>query len=188
MKKFSILLCIFFLLFNISGCSNTKYGDEGYGFNKSSQESQSDTKKESEESQNQGNQKSQCTDEECIYTCPCTNVGDEGSQEQETSYITCKVIVYGLNDQILFEEQVEMVEGESAFSALQCVCDKNSISYSTSGLGKFAYITEINGLKEKENGMNSGWKYSINGEYVSKGCARYILEDEDVMEWVYVSD
>ena len=58
------------------------------------------------------------------------------------------------------------------------------ISYTTNGI----YISEINGLAEKDNGPNSGWMYRQNGIIASEGYAARKLSDGDVIKWFYTDD
>ncbi len=43
-------------------------------------------------------------------------------------------------------------------------------------------------LGEFDNGRNSGWMYTVNGEHPSMGLQDWTLEDQDVVIWHYVDD
>ncbi|HMM05731.1 MAG TPA: S-layer homology domain-containing protein [Clostridiales bacterium] len=43
-------------------------------------------------------------------------------------------------------------------------------------------------LSEKENGINSGWMYTVNGDHPDQGLKVQTVEDGDVIVWHYVDD
>lgn len=47
------------------------------------------------------------------------------------------------------------------------------------------FIEAINGIKNGEDGRY--WQYYVNGEYADAGCSRYVLNDNDVVEWRFES-
>ena len=51
-----------------------------------------------------------------------------------------------------------------------------------------AYISEIAGLKEKQCGKYSGWKYKVNGVVPGVACSSYELHENDVIEWYYAAN
>ena len=48
-----------------------------------------------------------------------------------------------------------------------------------------AYVSAIQGLREKDCGAGSGWMYSVNGTFPGKSCDKYTLRDGDVVSWRY---
>jgi len=50
------------------------------------------------------------------------------------------------------------------------------------------YIEAINNIFEFDAGPLSGWKYRVNGEFVSRGASAHILQDGDFIEWLYTID
>ena len=50
------------------------------------------------------------------------------------------------------------------------------------------YVAGIAYLYELEFGDLSGWMYRVNGETCSVGCGERVLEDGDVVEWLYTCD
>lgn len=50
---------------------------------------------------------------------------------------------------------------------------------------KSYYVEGINQLYEFDCGKNSGWMYSVNGEYPNYGASSYNLKDGDKVEWRY---
>ena len=68
------------------------------------------------------------------------------------------------------------------------ICRELNIPFVFSGTGITTYVQGINGLFEFDNGAESGWLYSVNGEYQGIGCDNYILKDGDSVEWHYTLD
>lgn len=50
------------------------------------------------------------------------------------------------------------------------------------------YVQGINNLYEFSCGDLSGWMYRVNGVFPNYGCSKYVLNDGDVVEWVYTCD
>lgn len=50
------------------------------------------------------------------------------------------------------------------------------------------YIQGIHYLYEFSCGPLSGWMYKVNGVFPSYGCSKYVLQDGDVIEWIYTCD
>ena len=59
------------------------------------------------------------------------------------------------------------------------------MEYSFTALYGSYYIEGINNLYEFDCGQNSGWMYSVNGEYPNYGASSYNLKDGDKVEWRY---
>lgn len=78
-------------------------------------------------------------------------------------------------------------KGETVLDALKAVCADHNISYVNKGSDKNAYIAAIGDLKEKECGKYSGWKFKVNGIVSGKSCGNHKLEENDVVEWYYVT-
>ena len=88
---------------------------------------------------------------------------------------------------ILPETEYEISEGDTVFDILQRACLENDIAmeYSSSAVYETAYIEGINQLYEFDAGSQSGWLYSVNGEYPNYGCSKYEVCDGDEIEWIY---
>ncbi len=50
------------------------------------------------------------------------------------------------------------------------------------------FIAGINYIYEKDFGDLSGWMYRVNGEYASVGAPELVLNDGDIVEWLYTTD
>ena len=68
------------------------------------------------------------------------------------------------------------------------ICRELKIPIVFAGTGTAVYVQGINSLFEFDNGPESGWLYSVNGEYKGTGCGTYILQDGDYVEWRYTLD
>ncbi|MBQ4370477.1 MAG: DUF4430 domain-containing protein, partial [Oscillospiraceae bacterium] len=91
---------------------------------------------------------------------------------------------------ILPPTEVVFNEGESVFNVLSRICKKNKIhmEFSNNPLYDSAYIEGINNIYQFDVGELSGWMYSVNGWFPNFGCSKYILNDGDVICWVYTCD
>ena len=88
---------------------------------------------------------------------------------------------------ILKETEVSFKGGETAFDVLKQICGKKGIHMASryTPLYKSYYVEGINQLYEFDCGKNSGWMYSVNGEYPNYGASSYNLKDGDKVEWRY---
>lgn len=62
--------------------------------------------------------------------------------------------------------------------------DEAGISYVSDG----TYVSAINGLKEMDNGPNSGWKYRVNDSEARVAYNQFIVSDGAEIVWYYVDD
>lgn len=81
-------------------------------------------------------------------------------------------------------------EGESVFDILQRVCreEKIHMEFSETPVYDSAYIEGIANLYEMDVGALSGWMYSVNGVFPNYGCSQYLVEENDVICWLYTCD
>lgn len=98
---------------------------------------------------------------------------------------TISVIGDSLKGTILPNTTVTLNEGETAYSLLVRQLGSKVVS---SGAGSSLYIKSIDGLKEGDRGVNSGWMYSVNGTYPNYSAASYKLGNGDVVAWRYTVD
>ena len=94
------------------------------------------------------------------------------------------------NGWILEPMTVTFYEGESVFNVLQRTCKQQGIhmEFSNTPVYNSAYIEGIHNLYEFDVGNESGWMYRVNDWFPNYGCSRYLLQDGDVIEWVYTCD
>lgn len=88
---------------------------------------------------------------------------------------------------ILEPVQCAFSEGESVFDVLYRAVRENGIhmEYEKTPAYNSVYIEGIGNLYEFDGGPQSGWMYSVNGEFPNYGCSSVKLKDGDVVEWVY---
>lgn len=120
-----------------------------------------------------------------------------------TISISCSTILDHMDD--LDPEKMELVPadgwllqpmsatfhaGESVFDVLLRVCQEHKIhmEYVNTPMYNSAYIEGIGNLYEFDCGSLSGWMYNVNGWFPNYGCSRYVLQDNDVICWVYTCD
>lgn len=48
------------------------------------------------------------------------------------------------------------------------------------------YVASINNLAQMNVGPNSGWMYWVNGKAPDYTCGKYVVENGDVIKWIYV--
>lgn len=93
---------------------------------------------------------------------------------------------------ILAPITVEVQEGESVFDVLSRVTRERRIHMEYQGANQSiynsVYIQGIGQLYEFDCGELSGWMYTINGAYVSKGASGVKVEDGMRIEWRYTCD
>jgi len=85
------------------------------------------------------------------------------------------------------ETRVLFNEGESVFHVLRRELKRAKIhlEFTMTPLFNSAYIEGINNLYEFDCGEQSGWLYSVNGEFPNYGCSGYTLKKGDKVNWVY---
>jgi len=78
-------------------------------------------------------------------------------------------------------------EGESVFNVLSRELKKNKIhfEFTKTPMYNSAYIEGIGNLYERDCGELSGWLYKVNGQTPSLGCSQYILNNGDIVEFIY---
>lgn len=131
-----------------------------------------------------------------------------GQKEEAASGLTCKLSISCANlvdNDVLVEAKRPLVpedgwllepvdcafaEGESVFDVLNRVVRENKIhmEFVETPAYNSVYIEGIGNLYEFDGGPQSGWMYSVNGEFPNYGCSSVKLKDGDVVEWVYTCD
>ncbi len=89
------------------------------------------------------------------------------------------------NGLLLDSRVVSLTEGSTAFDALieAAKSERLRVDYGGSAFGE--YVTAIGELREFGCGSESGWLYSVNGEFHSVSAGAYTLSDGDMVEFVY---
>lgn len=173
-KLITAILCIITLLIFISGCSTSN-----------------DMKQNSDST---GNSSSEA-------------ITNEKSLPSATIAIRCDAVFNHYDDldeslkndkfvpsdgYILHETKYSLEKDETAYDLLVRATKENKIpldseNAAASAFGT-AYIKGINSLYEKSCGDFSGWMYIVNGEMLNVGSSEFILNDNDIVEFIYVCD
>jgi hypothetical protein len=96
--------------------------------------------------------------------------------------INVKIKVLGLNGAVMYPERTVQLSADeqTPLGALKKICANVETSFSG------AYVSAIDGLREKQYGATSGWSYKVNGESPQVSAANYPLRDGNFVEWFYV--
>ena len=123
--------------------------------------------------------------ETCTISISCATLLDNMEQVPKE-----KVELVPGDGWLLKETEVAFAEGENVFDVLQRVTRENKIhmEYSDTPMYNSAYIEGIGNLYELDCGSGSGWQYCVNEWFPNYGCSGYVLEDGDVIRWVYTCD
>lgn len=89
-------------------------------------------------------------------------------------------------DSVIAPVSVGIAEGGAVLDALTEAARRAGILIELDAAG--TYVRGIDGIREFDHGDLSGWKYSVNGEFPSVGCAEYRLSPGDVVVWEYVTE
>ncbi len=91
------------------------------------------------------------------------------------------------NGVILATSEVPFEKGETVFDILKRVTSDCGIQmeFSYFPIYESMYIEGIGNLYEKDCGSGSGWLYYVNGVKPNYGVSKYVLEDQDMVEFYY---
>lgn len=123
--------------------------------------------------------------ETCTFSISCATVLDNMDQ-----LASGKAGLVPKDGWILEPTDVTFNEGESVFDVLLHVCREQKIhmEFADAPMYDSAYIEGIGNLYEFDCGSLSGWMYKVDDWFPNYGCSRYMLEDGDVVCWVYTCD
>ncbi len=107
---------------------------------------------------------------------------DSGGGQAKQDKVSLRVIGYNgkTSYDMLKTTQIEISGKDTPYSILM----KAGLTIG----GSHNYVASINGLGETDYGPQSGWKYSVNGEYPSLSADSYVLKDKDYVVWRFVTD
>ena len=94
-------------------------------------------------------------------------------------------------DGLIFPPQkVVFYEGESVYDVLLRQMQENRIhfEFSTTPLYNSIYVEGIGNLYEFDCGEGSGWMYKVGDTFPKISCSEYILQNNDVVCWMYTCD
>ena len=84
----------------------------------------------------------------------------------------------------LANETISIKRGSSVLEALKSLLNKNNISFVENN----GYVSAINNIKEFEHGNNSGWMFTVDGNFSEKGSDQTILSDNQSVIWFYTDN
>ena len=121
-----------------------------------------------------------------LVDVPDVSPSDDTAQTDESGKIKVSVSVdssriadYGI-DPFEIDQVVELDPGASVYDALCALGVPIS--------GNSYYVSAINGLAERQGGQGSGWTYSVNGDFPSKACGKYLLAGGEKIAWIYSTE
>lgn len=128
-----------------------------------------------------------------------SSTADENAYGTVTLSIRCDTIVGKTDSEyvpadgvILDSAEFSISEGDTVFDVLTDAAKTYGIQVENSGGAGNAhgnvYISGINYLYELEYGDLSGWIYHVNGVSPSVNCGEYVLNDGDVIDWLYTCE
>lgn len=93
------------------------------------------------------------------------------------------------NGIILKKTEVTVPNGSSVYDVLSAACSSRQIKLHVTGSAKYStiYVVGIAGIKEKQCGNLSGWKYDVNSVTANMGCSSYTVSNGDHINWYYVT-
>ena len=112
---------------------------------------------------------------------------DDGSVIVPKGYILFEV--HGKDGDIIIEDVCVKYKANLSVADLsKAVCRELNIPFALSGAGMMMYVQGINNLFEFDYGSESGWLYSVGGEFQNVSCGSYTVKDGDYVEWYYTLD
>ncbi|WP_341323210.1 DUF4430 domain-containing protein [Solibacillus sp. FSL H8-0523] len=104
-----------------------------------------------------------------------------------TDKVTMSIAISS-SEVVLPSEQFDINADETAFDLLKRVTQAKNIALNARETSMGMYVVGIAGINEFDRGKLSGWMYSVNGAYPSVSANQYVLEKDDVVNWVYTTD
>lgn len=78
-----------------------------------------------------------------------------------------------------------LAAGDTVFDVTDRVLRYEGLAFDYSG-GRAVYVNSIGGLYELDYGAQSGWIYTVNGEFPEVSCGEYQPASGDEIAFVYV--
>jgi hypothetical protein len=100
--------------------------------------------------------------------------------------LACEFSILSHEETILENGQVNFSEGDSVLDILIKAAQEAKLQLEYSGAGGLAYVQGINDLYEFDEGPESGWVYTVNGEQINESAGSYTPEDGDIILWQYI--
>lgn len=106
----------------------------------------------------------------------------------EIEMVSASMSIVGLNNELIASGSVSVEKGQSVYEGLVKFADENGFAITVNSPGKYAYITSIAGLYEKQHGANSGWLYQVNKVTPNLGSGHIKINQDDQIIWYYTHD
>ncbi|CAM3512759.1 DUF4430 domain-containing protein [Marinicrinis lubricantis] len=119
-------------------------------------------------------------------SAPNETTGDTPAESERIDQVS--LIILGLEAEELLRVEVEFEKGDTVLDILKKGTRSSEMPMEYRGSGAFSYVEGINNLYEFDYGPTSGWKYEINGEYISKSAGSAEVEVGDQLTWYYVTE
>ena len=123
-------------------------------------------------------------------TVTFTLLGDHVHTETETN--VKHTLTAGNLKTWIAESTYQVNPDTTVWDFIQPILEKKGITWETSGTGDSVYVKSLTykgeTIGEFTNGTNSGWQYTVNGEYPSVSIAATTLKNKDVVIFHYTDD
>lgn len=132
----------------------------------------------------------------CLIFSGCAAPAENSEKNIESATAEAEIVkrayfsvaVKGEHELILDLTVVELEENETVLEILKRLMRENKIHMETSGKGDAEYVKAINNIYEFDRGPQSGWTFYVNGEMPSEGAGKLVVNDGDMIDWVFVTD
>lgn len=113
---------------------------------------------------------------------------DETPQEPKKTVTVSVTSAADLNGPNVSPTQVEISDGETAFSATKKLLDSIGMKVDYTGSGAGLYVKGIDGLSEFDAGPLSGWHIYVQGELIPRSSDAYEVFDGQTIRWNYTKN
>ncbi len=113
----------------------------------------------------------------------CANAGSEANAEANLS---CELSVLDHVGEVIPPHSAAFSRGDSVLDILLSAVRDAGLQIEYTGAGGLAYVQGINDLYEFDEGPESGWVYTVNGEEIFESAGAYKPKDGDVIVWQYI--
>jgi hypothetical protein len=109
-----------------------------------------------------------------------------GSASEDKLSCTLSIVTHA--ETIIDSKTVSFAEGESVLDILIKAVQEAKLQLEYTGTGATAYVQGINDLYEFDEGPESGWVYTVNGEEIMESAGTYKPLDGDTLIWQYITE
>ncbi|MFV0518564.1 MAG: DUF4430 domain-containing protein, partial [Aminipila sp.] len=134
-----------------------------------------------------------CLDMSLIfYVVNSSDIGSDKPEEGTGKYVNISVDAKTIDKGYVIEsEKVEISKGDSVWDVLKKAARKNKVSIDYRKSNDYEngiYVAGINSINEFDHGQYSGWMYNVNGKYPNYTCDKYILNENETVQWRYTTN